>query len=255
MMLDGFLSQVGGGGRKESESVGPSASISVLVSCLLPAQEMDCLPREKGTTTPLPLHLVPGHQPGPVRVCRGRKGHNQHHASRRRLPEANAMHAHQIIPDGTHPVSPSFFFAFVFLAPTARRALHAHHPTGRGAVKRWNWRIAEKRDAGMQTRPRKRSPKRILARLHLPSPSWTVPASRIVAWDVGPSGLWPVLGKPCIPIAREWGYGAGDATPARSLTELDKPEAPNWAGRGTGVDGGGAGLHVILARNRSETKN
>lgn len=59
-------------------------------------------------------------------------------------------------------------------------------------MKRWNWRIAEKRDAGMQTRPRKRSPKRILARLHLPSPSWTVPASRIVAWDVGLSGLWPV---------------------------------------------------------------
>ncbi len=47
------------------------------------------------------------------------------------------------------------------------------------------------------------------------------PASRIFAWDVGTvalwsarglcvvCGLWPVLRKPCIPVARGWGYGAG----------------------------------------------
>lgn len=57
---------------------------------------------------------------------------------------------------------------------------------------------------------------------------------RLGCWT---SGLWPVLGKPCIPIAGVWGYGAGDATPARSLTELDKPEAPNWAGRAPGNRG------------------
>ncbi len=69
---------------------------------------------------------------------------------------------------------------------------------------------------GMQTRAPKRSSKRLLARLHLPSPSWTVPGPRIEdfrlgCWSsCGLTGVWPVLEKPCIPRReREWGSGAG----------------------------------------------
>lgn len=70
------------------------------------------------------------------------------------------------------------------------------------------------------------------------------------------------LENPAFP-SREGGGTAlgcrGEATPARSVTELDKPETPNWAGRRSRVSPAGHTaahtLHAILARNRSKTKD
>ncbi len=111
LMLDGRCLMSVEEREEECERANQSICLfAVLFRCLVSgAREGLPAPRE-GDERP---SIVPGHRPGPVRVFRGRKGHNQHHASRRRLPGANAMHAHQIIQDGTHPGSLSFFFFFV----------------------------------------------------------------------------------------------------------------------------------------------
>ena len=111
-------------------------------------------------------------------------------------------------------------------------------------MKTWNWRIAEKRDLECRRalRSEAQSASWLGSIFHHHPGLCRVPASRIFAWDVGAPvaslacGL--CLKNPAFPVARESGGPVlgcrGEATPARSLTELDKPERPTGQAGGAG---------------------
>ncbi len=173
------------------------------------------------------------------------------------------------------PPCPFFPLLLLRLAPDRRKTCIGMHAAStvapaqggpRGAVREWNWCIAERGAKKREKLECRRAhagsfgsevhlgsaPSMFMFPMchHHPCPCPTSP-HRGFSLGLCPhhqcwSAVWPVLGKPCM---QRWGYRRWDVRVRelrqRSVTEWDDPEVPNWAGRGQGTTDG----HVILARN------